>query len=84
MRAWNPVNRLRHDLLRSRQRNMLTGVRYWHEIHWKVSHTCGGGSAALGPHYMAPHMAAEPRLTDDILHYIRTVGRRGCGVANPD
>lgn len=82
VRAWYPSNRLRYDLLWSRQCNLFS--RFWisHEIHRQILHYCLRDCHSHGNFQLFAFLATTSRQSFGVLCHFGIVGRRRCCLAD--
>lgn len=84
LRPGHPFRRIRDDLLRRGERDLLAAVRHHHEVHRTAAADGAGLRRPLDPH-MDPHrVAASPQQPQVVLHHIGTLGRWRRRVADPN
>lgn len=75
MRSRHPLDRIRDDMLRGRQRHLFAALRLRYEVHREVSDSGDGSCTAPRPDRMAADLETERRVPNHLLRYIRAMGR---------
>lgn len=82
MRPRHPFGGIRDDLFWRGKRHMLVALWNHYEVHRTNTANDAGIRRPLNSHMDSRRMEAASEQSQTVLHHIRTLGRRGCCMAD--